>query len=43
MFDPVSLLFFLLLLYMAVHPQLQLRSLANARLKLIRELERKYG
>ena len=43
MFDPVSLLFFLLLLYMAVHPQLQLRSLANARLKLIRELERRYG
>ncbi|QOR94593.1 ATP-dependent Clp protease proteolytic subunit [Thermosphaera chiliense] len=43
MFDPVSLLFFLLLLYMAVHPQLQLRSLANARLKLIREIERRYG
>lgn len=43
MFDPMSMLFFLLLLYTAIHPQLQFRSLANTRLKLIREIEGKHG
>jgi ClpP class serine protease len=39
----MSMLFFLLLLYTAIHPQLQFRSLANTRLKLIRGIERKRG
>jgi len=42
-FDPTSMLFFLLLLYTPIHPQLQFRSLANTRLKLIRRIERKHG
>ncbi len=40
--DPISLLFFILFLYLVIHPQLQFRALANARLKSIREIERKY-
>lgn len=41
-FDIVSLLFWLLFLYMIMHPQLQLRGLQSARLKLIRAIEEKY-
>jgi len=41
--DPVSLLFYVLLLYIVFHPQLQMRALLSARMKLIREIERKYG
>jgi len=40
--DPISILFFLLFLYLVIHPQLQFRALTNARLKLIREIEKKY-
>uniref|UniRef100_A0A7C5TFF4 Serine protease n=1 Tax=Ignisphaera aggregans TaxID=334771 RepID=A0A7C5TFF4_9CREN len=43
MIDPMSILFFILFLYIVLHPQLQLRALTNTRLKLIRELEKKYG
>jgi len=39
----MNLLFFLLLLYVVVHPQLQLRSLQGHRLSLIRAIENKYG
>jgi Periplasmic serine proteases (ClpP class) len=41
--DPVSILFFILFLYIVIHPQLQLRALTNSRLKLIKEIEKKYG
>ncbi len=40
--DLISFLFWLLLLYLLLHPQLQIRSLHNARLRVIREIERKY-
>lgn len=43
MIDPVSILFFILFLYIVIHPQLQLRALTNSRLKLIKEIEKKYG
>jgi len=41
--DPMSLLFYVLLLYLVFHPQFQMRALLSARMKLIREIERKYG
>lgn len=41
--DIISLLFFFLLLYAILHPQLQFRALINARFKLIRNIEAKYG
>ncbi len=41
--DIISLLFWLLLLYVLIHPQLQYKALLNARLRVIRALERKYG
>jgi len=41
--DWISILFFIIFLYLVLHPQLQFRALTNARLKLIREIERKYG
>lgn len=40
--DVIGLLFWLLLLYMIIHPQLQLKSLQNARYRVIREIEKKY-
>lgn len=40
MIDPVSILFFILFLYIVIHPQLQLRALTNSRLKLIKEIEK---
>lgn len=43
MVDIVSLLFFFLFLYIIIHPQLQIRALTSSRLKLIREIEKKYG
>lgn len=43
MIDPISVLFFALFLYIVLHPQLQLRALTSARLRLLREIERKYG
>ncbi len=41
--DIISLMFWLLLLYVLIHPQLQYKALLNARLRLIRAIERKYG
>ncbi len=41
--DIISLMFWLLLLYVLIHPQLQYKALLNARLRVIRALERKYG
>ncbi len=41
--DIISLLFWLLLLYVLIHPQLQYKALLSARLRVIRALERKYG
>lgn len=41
--DIISLLFWLLLLYVIIHPQLQLKTLQNARYRVIREIEKKYG
>lgn len=43
MIDIISLLFFLLFLYLALHPQLQHRALISARRRVIEEIERKYG
>ncbi|MEB3774271.1 MAG: ATP-dependent Clp protease proteolytic subunit [Desulfurococcales archaeon] len=40
--DFVSLLFWLLFLYLILHPQLQYKSLIGARLKLIKAIEDKY-
>ncbi len=40
--DVISLLFWILFLYLLIHPQLQIKSLQNARLKIIRLIERKY-
>ncbi len=40
--DIISLLFWLLLLYVIIHPQLQLKALQNARYRVIREIEKKY-
>jgi len=37
------MLFFILFMYIALHPQLQLRGLMNARMNLIKEIEKKYG
>ncbi len=41
-FDIIGLLFWLLFLYMILQPQLQLRGLQSARLKLIKAIEDKY-
>ncbi|MCD6488967.1 MAG: ATP-dependent Clp protease proteolytic subunit [Desulfurococcales archaeon] len=41
--DIVSLLFWLLLLYALIHPYMQMHGLRNARLRLLRDIERKYG
>lgn len=41
--DIISLLFWLVLLYLILHPQLQFRSLQAARLRLIKAIEEKYG
>ncbi len=41
--DIISLMFWFLLLYVLIHPQLQYKALLNARLRLIRTIERKYG
>lgn len=41
--DIISLMFWILLLYVLIHPQLQYKALLNARLRLIRAIERKYG
>lgn len=43
MFDPIALLFWLLLFTVLVWPHLQFRNLKAARLSLIRALEKKYG
>ncbi|OYT37210.1 MAG: hypothetical protein B6U89_07695, partial [Desulfurococcales archaeon ex4484_58] len=40
--DLIGLMFWFLLLYLILHPQLQLRGLRAARLKLIRLIEEKY-
>ncbi len=42
-FDIVSLLFWFLVFYALVHPYLRHKALQNARLKLIQEMEKKYG
>jgi ClpP class serine protease len=39
----MSILFFILFLYIVMHPQIQLKALANSRLRLIKEIERKNG
>ncbi|MEM0008508.1 SDH family Clp fold serine proteinase [Thermofilum sp.] len=41
--DIMSLLFYILLLYIVFHPQLQMNALTRARLKLIQAIEKKYG
>lgn len=41
--DLMNVLFFLLLLYIVLHPQIQHRHLVSARLSLIRSMERRYG
>lgn len=41
--DIISFLFWLILLYLIIHPQLQYKSLQSARLKIIRGMEKKYG
>lgn len=41
--DFMSILFFILFLYIVMHPQIQLKALANSRLRLIKEIERKNG
>jgi ClpP class serine protease len=41
--DVISFLFWLILLYLIIHPQLQYKSLQSARLRIIRAMERKYG
>lgn len=38
-----SLLFLIIMLYLVLYPQLQFKALANARLRLIKEIEQKYG
>ncbi len=43
MLDPMALLFWLLLLYTLVHPYFRHKALQNARLRLIRAMERRYG
>lgn len=43
MTDFMSFLFFILFLYIVMHPQIQLKALANSRLRLIKEIERKNG
>ena len=43
MFDIVSFLFWILFLIIIVTPQLQYRSLRTARMRIIRDIERKYG
>lgn len=40
--DIISFLFWLLFLYLIIHPWAQLKALRNARLKLIRRIEEKY-
>ena len=40
--DIISFLFWLLFLYLIIHPWAQLKALRNARLKLIRKIEEKY-
>lgn len=39
----INILFFIMFMYLVLHPQLQFRTLTNARLRLIREIERRYG
>ncbi len=41
--DLISFLFWLLFLYLLIHPWMQMKALRNARLKIIRDIERKYG
>ncbi len=41
--DFINLLFWLLFLYLLIHPQVQIKSLQAARLRLIRRIEEKYG
>ncbi len=41
--DIIGLLFWILFLYIVIHPQLQMRALRNARLRLIKAIEEKYG
>ncbi len=41
--DLMNVLFFLLLLYTILHPQIQYRHLVSARMSLIRDIERRYG
>ncbi|UNQ73186.1 SDH family Clp fold serine proteinase [Infirmifilum sp. NZ] len=41
--DVVSLLFWLLMLYVFVNPQLAMRALTNARMRVIRRIEERYG
>jgi len=41
--DIIGLLFWLIFLYIILHPQLQYKSLQNARLRIIRAMEKKYG
>jgi len=41
--DIMSLLFYILLLYIVFHPQLQMNALTRARLKLLQAIEKKYG
>lgn len=43
MVDIVGFLFFFLFLYMVLHPQLQMRALASARLRVLKHIEDKYG
>jgi len=41
--DLMNILFFMLLLYIVLHPQVQYRHLVSTRMSLIRNIERKYG
>lgn len=41
--DLTYFLFFLLFLYLIIHPQLHLRALSAARMRIMREMEKRYG
>ncbi|WFO76399.1 ATP-dependent Clp protease proteolytic subunit [Desulfurococcaceae archaeon MEX13E-LK6-19] len=41
--DIIGLLFWILLLYTLFHPQLQMKNLQNARMRIIHDMEKKYG
>jgi ClpP class serine protease len=41
--DIINFLFWLLFLYLLIHPQVQIKSLQAARLRVIRRIEEKYG